>query len=117
MKLSIKAPLLSTIIFPGAGYFVLDKSTQGLTFVIATLTGISVIIYDAWQKAQILAEKILLGDIPFDIAIIRQQIALLPDTIDSTLLTGTYTIIALLWLAGIIDSYRLGREKDQPPIT
>ncbi len=115
MKLSTKATLFSSIIFPGAGYFVLDRYKQGLAFIVATLAGLGVIFYDAWHKAQILAEKILLGDIAFDIAIIRERIALLPDTVDSKLLTAIYCAIILLWLIGIIDSYRTGRAREQTP--
>ncbi len=112
MKLSIKALIYSAIVFPGAGYFILNKPKQGLAFLIIALSSLAVLMYDAFQKAQIISEKIVYGYIPMDISSIRQQIESLPEVVDGNLISAAYMVILVAWLIGVIDSYRIGKTQE-----
>ncbi|MEY8247440.1 MAG: hypothetical protein RPT11_03570, partial [Bermanella sp.] len=112
MKPSLKALLLSALVFPGAGYFSLNKAKQGWAFLMINLSSLAVLMYDAMQKAQIISEKIAYGHIPLDISHIRQQIEDLPDVVDGNIIAAAYLIILLLWLGGMIDSYRIGKIQE-----
>lgn len=112
MKLSIKAAVFSGIVFPGAGYFVVEKMVQGVVFLLMTMSGLAVLFYEAYFKAQIIAERILRGEIMFDFNIIREQILILPSKFSPEVLSGISIFIGIIWLFGTIDAYRIGRLKE-----
>ncbi len=108
MKLSIKAALFSAFIFPGAGYFIVQKLTQGIIFILIALSGLTIIIIDAVHKAQVIAEQIVSGVISINIELIREQILEAPGAFNPDILTGAYIVIGLVWLVSIVDCYRIG---------
>ncbi len=110
MKLSIKAALLSGLVFPGAGYFIVRKKITGLIIFILTCSGLSALIVDTTHKAKIIAEKINQGVIPLDINIIQEQIHITPGVFSANTLIGISVIIGLLWIVGVADCYRIGKN-------
>lgn len=111
MKTATKAALFSAIVFPGAGYFVVNKKVQGTIAFLITLTGLSIMMVEAYQKAQIIAEKIVAGVIPVDIQAIREQIVLTSGNLSPETVTYLSISIGAVWLFGIIDCYRIGRAQ------
>ncbi len=109
MKLSIKAAMFSGIVFPGAGYFLVDKKRRGIISLIATVSILIFIMIDIFHRANIIAEKIVFGIIPYDIAIIREQILLTPGNISPETLGNLSLVIGLIWIVSIVDGYYLGR--------
>lgn len=63
------------------------------------------------ERANQIAEKIVLGEIPFDIAIIMEQVSMQSAITDPALDTAWY-VLAGIWLVAAIDAFRLGRAKD-----
>ncbi len=108
MKLSMKAALYSGLLFPGAGYFVVQKKLRGSVALLVTIAGLSIIIIESIHKAQIIAEKIVSGAIQLDVKVLRQQILETPGIFNPDLLSGVYFIIGLVWFVGIVDCYRIG---------
>ena len=113
MKRATKAALLSALVFPGAGYFIVNKTKQALTFILLTLTGLSAIIYDSVYKAQIIAQKVTSGALSLDANIIREEILKTQGVISPELISAITFAIATLWIVAIIDSYRLGKSQDK----
>ena len=111
MKVATKAALFSAIVFPGAGYFIVKKNVQGSVALLVTLTGLAIMMVEAYQKAQIIAEKIVAGTIPLDILIIREQIILTPGNLTPEEVTYLSFAIGAVWLFGIVDCYRIGRAQ------
>jgi len=111
MKTATKAALFSAIVFPGAGYFVVQRRVQGAIAFLITLTGLSIMMVEAYQKAQIIAEKIVAGIIPLDIQVIREQIVLTSGNLSPEIATYLSLSIGAVWLFDIIDSYRIGRAQ------
>lgn len=123
MKLSIKATLYSALVFPGAGYFILNRNKQAITFLLLTIAGLACIAYEpikqiplVIQKTQLMAEKIAYGQLPMDLTVIvpmiRQDILNTLDSTNPTLMSSISISLGILWLIGIFDCYRLGKQKE-----
>ena len=113
MKLSTKAALYSFIVFPGAGYFIAKEKNRGLVaFVISTVIFI-IYMFEAFHKAQIIAEKILSGQLPlFDLSRIRAEIPLTEGIVNPEFLMGVSILLGLVWFISIFDSFRLAKAKE-----
>lgn len=110
MKLSIKAAMFSAIVFPGAGYFVVDRKVRGIAALIVTISILIFMMRDIFYRANIIADKIVYGVIPYDIASLREQILLTPGQLSQELMTNLSLVIALIWIVSIIDAYFVGRR-------
>jgi TM2 domain-containing membrane protein YozV len=114
MKASIKASLLSALVFPGLGQMHLKQYVRGLIPMVLVLTGLGVLIVQATVGALQVLDKI--------------QIQLQGGTVDmnavSNLAVGSSTHgdpysslislgIAVCWVFSVIDAYLLGKEKDR----
>ena len=71
----------------------------------------TVLMFEAFAKANVLAEKIVYGEIPYDINVIRK---LIPSTLgvvpENCLLAATALIFAV-WFVSCVDAYRIGRSN------
>ena len=113
MKKASRAILYSTIVFPGAGYWVLGATKRAVSVLLATLTCLSVIAFESIHKAQIISQKIIDGEIALDIMAIREQIESTPGVFSPGMITFVSVAIATFWLIGILDVYRLGRADEE----
>ena len=113
MSKSLKAVLLSTLVFPGMGHFSLKKHIQG-----GLLTGISLIcLYSLVTTSVEIARKLSLqiqtGEIPLDPVMLNELVTQqLAETNDQLIYVSSYLLI-ICWVIGIIDSYRIGRLQDK----
>ena len=112
MKLATKAVIFSGIVFPGAGYFIVGKKLKGSVSLALVIGGLAFIMADVFYRANIIAEKIIYGQVPNDVLAIRQEILLTPGNLSPQLMSGLSIAIGLIWLLGIIDSYLIGRQLD-----
>jgi hypothetical protein len=103
MKKSNKAVLLSALVFPGAGHFLLKKHISGAILATASLAALYLIISNMLERAQQIADKILSGEVNLDEAAIAELLSRQPSGGES-------------WLTGIVDSYRCGRAQDKNDI-
>jgi hypothetical protein len=110
MKLSIKAVMFSAIVFPGAGYFVVDRKIKGIASLVITIGCLLVIMIDVYHRANIIAEKIIYGVIPNDIVAIREQILLTPGNMTPELISSLSMVVGLIWVVSIVDGYLIGRR-------
>lgn len=113
MKNSIKAALISGIVCPGAGHFLLKQYWRGAALLLVTLLAIGVLMTRALQQATTIADKIASGEIPLDPEIITAKVHQAASG-DGSLLSNTamWTIFAC-WIIGIVDAYRLGKQQDR----
>ncbi|MFL0798434.1 MAG: hypothetical protein K6L73_13205 [Cellvibrionaceae bacterium] len=113
MKHSTKAALYSAFIFPGAGYFGVNSMIKGFSALIITMGCLSVFFYEAFNRAQTIAEKIVRGEIPSNYFALRSEIYSTPGVLsEQTISTLTYLLITI-WIIGIVDSYRIGKKIDK----
>ena len=105
--------MYSTLIFPGGGHFLLQRRLAGALF--AAVAGICfvVLMVRAFEVAQSIADRILLGEIPLDYFSIRAEISIGAITAGSnTVSLATWTLVACWAIAGI-DAFRLGRREER----
>ncbi len=112
MKLSTRALIYSGLVFPGAGYFVVKKTVHGAVAFLITFVGLVVVMIEAFHKAQIIAEKIVMGAIPIDISVIREQILVIPGVFSTTVMSVVSVVIGLVWLVGVVDSWRIAKQAE-----
>ena len=113
MKKSTKAVLLSGLVFPGAGHFSLDLFSRGLFFFLPALSSLIVLIQFSLGKAYAIADLIEQGKIPLDTAVITSLISAPPTGPELLKIQIATWIIIVCWVAGMVDSFRLGRSADR----
>jgi hypothetical protein len=116
MKTSIKAALLSGLVFPGAGHFYLKRYLPGILLTIASSLAIYLIAANAVQTAFEIVDEIQSGIVQPDLDAITAIVTKKMHQNEDATNNQTIAFIAL-WLIGIFDSYRVGRtlERSRPP--
>ena len=114
MKPSIKAALLSALVFPGAGHLLLKKYPAAAALATAASMGAYLLITQAFDIALTISAKIQNGEIPLDpvqiITAINQHTSIAQS---QTASIATWVII-IAWVIGIVDAYRLGDREQNP---
>lgn len=108
MKKSLKAILLSALVFPGAGHFFLKKYLAGSILLCLFLVPIYLIFSEVVTKTEAVIAQIQTGAIPLDVTAISD---ILTSTVNSQALSIETNVLIIIWVIGIIDSYRLGRSE------
>lgn len=116
MNTAQKALLFSAFVFPGSGYFVLQRKFRAYCCSIISLACFFTLVAEAIYKAHILSEAImqdilLRGELSFNILDIRQQIAITPGYLPAWLVETCTGLLVGLWLAALLDTYRLSKQK------
>jgi len=113
MKNSTKAVLLSALVFPGAGHFFLKKRIPGIILSGTAFAALYVVISNVVERALLIAQKIQSGDVQLDIAEITELVSRQPTGAEAQSLSIATTVLILLWVGGIADSYRVGHIQDK----
>ncbi|RMF97417.1 MAG: hypothetical protein D6734_02285 [Candidatus Schekmanbacteria bacterium] len=112
MKNSTKAVILSGLAFPGLGQIVMKCYVKGISFIIATLTGLIVFLVKAVRISLSILDKISAEGNSIDIAAITDAANRAVKDSDSQILKYSLFFIILCWAVSIIDAYITGRKKD-----
>jgi len=112
MKKSIKAAMLSAFVFPGAGHIFLKFYVSGILLIGVSSAGIYYLISNMVKNALQIVDSIQLGHIQADATVINQLLSSQTTGNESQLLGIATTAVAICWILGIIDSYRIGRAQD-----
>jgi hypothetical protein len=113
MKLSHKALLYSALIFPGGGHFLLRRYLAGSLLAGAAFACLVVLVMRAIDAAQKVSEQILMGEIPLDIASIREAITTQAAVAESQATTIATWLLVACWIVAAIDAWRLGRRAER----
>ena len=111
MRRSIKAALLSGLVFPGLGHLVLKNYLRGSILMLSALIALIVIITEAIEQALTIVDRINSGEIPLETGTMTELVSNSISGRESLILNIAAFVVGACWLLGIIDSYRLGREK------
>ena len=112
MSKTMKAVLLSALVFPGAGHLSLKKYVPGLALLAVAASGLYFIVSKAIEHAMKVVEQIEVGTV-FDIAAITELASQQAANMQGELLSVATLVIIIAWVIGIIDCYRLGRALDK----
>ncbi len=116
MTKSIKAALLSALVFPGAGHFFLKRYLRGLVLTSATIASLYFLISGVVTKALHITEKIQRGEVQLDIEAITELVSAQPTGSEMQVITIASYALMIAWFIGIIDSYRIGRIQDKEKV-
>jgi len=113
MKISYKAALLSTFVFPGVGQLYLKRYWRGLFIMFFIFTGLGYIIWSVTVSALNQLDEVIVkiqGGTP--------NLQELSDVVGSKMLnTSPYInivlyVIVCFWIVAIIDAYIIGKQKE-----
>jgi len=113
MKVSHKAALLSTFVFPGVGQMFLKKFWRGLGIMVIVFTGLGYMIWSATVTALNLVDDAMLkmkGSTP-NLQEISDSIgSKVPNT--DPYVDIVFYVMVCFWLFAIIDAYIIGKQRD-----
>lgn len=72
-----------------------------------------VLISHVLARAREITDKILSGEVTPDVMVIREMIQNQADSVQAQQITTVTGILIVVWIVGVIDSYRLGMAKDR----
>jgi len=113
MKVSYKAALLTTFVFPGVGHLYLKKYWRGLVIIFLSCTGLGYMIWSATVSAINRLDDVIVkmkGD--------ATNLQELSDIVGSKRLTtdpyydAVFYFIVCFWIFAVIDAYRIGRQRE-----
>ncbi len=112
MKRSIKAALLSGLIFPGIGHMVLKQYLRGSILILFTLIALSVIVTVAVRRALSIIDSINGGEVPVESGTITELVSNSIGSADNLIVNISLIVVGACWVIGIIDAYRLGMTQE-----
>ena len=113
MKVSYKAALLSTFVFPGVGQLYLKKYRRGLAIMFLSCTGLGYMIWSATVSAINRLDDVMVkmqGD--------TTNLQKLSEIVGSKTLTTdpyydtVFYFTVCIWIFAIIDAYRIGKQRE-----
>ena len=116
MKTSIKAALISAFVCPGSGHFYLKKYAMGKVLLVTTVLSLCYLLWHAYQRAQIISQQILNGEIPLELNAIYSAVMQAPVGNEALYINLATMGFILAWGVGVIDSYRLGKQLDDAEV-
>jgi hypothetical protein len=112
MNNSLKGALLSGLLFPGLGQIALKRYKRGAFLMLAVLSGLCIIVWRTIQIAFSILEKIGAEGGIIDIQTIANAADRASTPSDSLILNFLLVLIILCWIIGVVDAYRIGKQKD-----
>lgn len=102
MKPSIKAVLISALLFPGLGQLVaLKRPARASTFIIPALLALLYLLSTAFTVATQIADQIAAGTLPLDPQLITQQIEATNTGPGGNIAAA---VLLIAWLGSILDA-------------
>lgn len=112
MKKSTKAALLSLLVLPGAGHIFLKKYVAAVFFVGAAVVPLYILISYAIERALLISDKILRGEVQLDSYAILTMVRDQGVGHEVQMIEMATVVLIVVWLLAIADSYRVGRMQD-----
>ena len=113
MKVSYKAALLSTFVFPGVGHLYLKRYWRGLVILFFVITGLGYMIRSATVSA-----LNRLDDAMVKMKGGATSLKELSDIVGSKMSTtdpyldAVFYVIVCFWIFAVIDAYRIGKQRE-----
>ena len=87
----------------------MGERKKGMVEIAAAVTLIGTLSIDSAHKAPTIAQDIVDGKTPLDIAVLQEQIATTPGLFSDSTMNTVVALLMLVWIIGMVDVYRLGR--------
>ena len=100
------------MVYPGLGQVVLKHYKRGMMLMITVSISIMIITITAVQQALIILEKLESESGMIDMDTISNAVTQATNSYDSLIYNSMLMLLLLCWIIGIVDAYRIGKEKD-----
>jgi hypothetical protein len=112
MKNSLKGALWSGLVFPGLGQVVLKHYKRGFALMLTVLICLVAVVVKASQQAVAIIERIQSEGGVIDMSTISNAATQASSASASLIINLLLLLIMVCWIIGVVDAYRIGREKD-----
>jgi len=112
MNNALKGAFWSGLIFPGLGQVVLKHYKRGAVIMLMVLVSMSVVVVKAVHSALAILEGIELESGAISMSTISNAANQAPTTSGSLTINLVLLLTILCWIFGVVDAYRIGKEKD-----
>lgn len=111
MHRSVKALLLSALVFPGAGQFYLRRRLAGCLFALPALAATLYLSNRVLARAQQIMDEIVDGKLAPDLATVLARVH--QQSADGTLAPNLALLVMLVcWIGAMAHAWRAGRAPD-----
>lgn len=104
MKASIRAALLSGLVFPGLGQFTLRRPKRALAFLAPALVAVFYLGGQVLAQANAVVAKIQDGSMDMDVQRISEMVAAAPPGADETSMTIASAVCIVCWAGSVLDA-------------
>lgn len=104
MKASIRAALLSGLVFPGLGQFTLRRPKRALAFLLPAAVAVFYLAGQIIRQVDSIVEQIQDGAMALDVQRISDQLAAAPPGASDTLMTLASAVCVICWAGSIVDA-------------
>ena len=117
MRKTVKAVLLSSLVFPGTGHLSLKKPLQGWLLIGISIFCLYFIFSAVLSISNELGGKIQSGEIPNDPNMITELVTERVSGGDYQFVSTAVLVLMICWVFGVIDSMRIGLNQDKMTAT
>ena len=111
MAKSIKAALLSGLVFPGLGQLSQKHYKRGVAIVIVTTISLAVIVSQIIEQVKILAKELQTNG---EVSHIMDASVKMAAALDNSLFTGCEYLLGICWVVSIVDAYVSEKDVELP---
>ena len=98
------ALLLSALVFPGSGHFVLGRKARGCLFLVPALVALLLVLRQIMARLDQVMAQIDSGALPLDVQLIVEKVDALSAN-DGPAMTVAVAVLAACWIGSLIDTF------------
>jgi hypothetical protein len=98
------ALLLSALVFPGSGHFVLGRKARGCLFLVPALVALVMVLRQIMARLDQVMAQIDSGTLPLDVQLIVEKVDALSAN-DGPAMTLAMSVLAACWIGSLIDTW------------
>ncbi|AYM76158.1 hypothetical protein D9M09_10415 [Janthinobacterium agaricidamnosum] len=98
------ALLLSALVFPGSGHFVLHRKARGCLFLVPALVALAIVVRQIMARLDQVMAQIDSGALPLDVQLIMEKVEALSAN-DGPAMTLAVCVLVACWIGSLIDTF------------
>ena len=100
------ALLLSALVFPGSGHFVVTRKARGCLFLVPALVALVMVVRQIMARLDQVMAQIDSGALPLDVQLIVEKVDALSAN-DGPAMTVAVSVLVACWIGSLIDTWFL----------
>ena len=98
-----QALLLSALVFPGSGHFLLKRKARGCLFLVPALLALVIVLRQIMARLDQIMAQVNSGALPLDVQLIVDRVDALSAS-DGPAMTVAVGVLAACWLGSLLDT-------------